>query len=60
MDWITSIQDAINYTEAHLTETIDYEAVARTAASSVFHFQRMFGVLLGYTLGDYIRYLCGL
>lgn len=55
MDWVTSIQDAINYIEAHLTETVDYEAVARTAASSVFHFQRMFGLLLGYTLGDYIR-----
>ena len=55
MDWITGIQCAINYTEAHLTENIDYEAVAREAASSPFHFQRMFTMLCGYTLGDYIR-----
>ena len=55
MDWISGIQRAIDYTEAHLTDEIDYEAVAREAASSVFHFQRMFSMLLGYTLGDYIR-----
>ncbi len=55
MDWITGIQRAIDYTEAHLTDKIDYEAVAREAASSAFHFQRMFSMLCGYTLGDYIR-----
>ena len=55
MDWIAGIQRAINYAETHLTEEIDYEAVAREAASSSFHFQRMFSMLCGYTLGDYIR-----
>lgn len=55
MDWIYGIQRAIDYTEAHLTDEIDYEAVARAAASSPFHFQRMFSMLVGYTLGDYIR-----
>lgn len=55
MDWICGIQRAIDYVEAHLTDDIDYEAAAREAASSVFHFQRMFSMLVGYTLGDYIR-----
>ena len=55
MDWITGIQRAIDYIEEQLTQEIDYEAVARQAASSAFHFQRMFGMLVGYTLGDYIR-----
>lgn len=55
MDWITGIQRALDYTEAHLTESIDYEAVAKQACSSSFHFQRMFGMLCGYSLGDYIR-----
>lgn len=55
MDWITGIQRALDYTEAHLTETVDYEAVAKEAYSSAFHFQRMFGMLCGCTLGDYIR-----
>lgn len=55
MDQITAIQRAIDYTEVHLTDEIDYEAAAREAASSVFHFQRLFSMLCGYTLGDYIR-----
>ena len=55
MDWITGIQRALDYTEAHLTDDIDYETIANTAASSSFHFQRMFAMLCGYSLGDYIR-----
>ncbi len=55
MDWIKSIQRAIDYTEAHLTEDIDYDAVAKQAYSSSFHFQRVFSILCGFTLGDYIR-----
>ncbi|MGI6262197.1 MAG: effector binding domain-containing protein [Acutalibacteraceae bacterium] len=55
MDWITGIQRALDYTEEHLTEEIDYEEVARHAVSSSFHFQRMFGMLCGFSLGDYIR-----
>ncbi len=55
MDWITGIQRALDYTESHLTVEIDYEAVAKQACSSVFHFQRMFGMLCGFSLGDYIR-----
>ena len=55
MEWIAGLQRAIDYVEAHLTEEIDYEAVAKEACSSVFHFQRVFGVICGFTLGDYIR-----
>ena len=55
MDWITGIQRALDYTEAHLTGEVDYEEAAREACSSAFHFQRMFTMLCGFTLGDYIR-----
>lgn len=55
MDWITGIQCALDYTEAHLKEETDYEAIAKQAFSSVFHFQRMFSMLCGFTLSDYIR-----
>ncbi len=55
MEWVTGIQRAIDYVEGHLTEEIDYEAVAEKACSSVFHFQRVFGILCGFSLGDYIR-----
>ena len=55
MDWITGIQRAIDYVEAHLTEPIDYEEVAKRAYSSSFHFQRIFSIMCGFTLGEYIR-----
>lgn len=55
MDWLTGIQNAINYVEEHLTGEIDYNEAAREAACSGFYFQRIFGVLCGISLGDYIR-----
>lgn len=55
MDWITGIQNAINYMEDHLTEDIDYDQVARESFSSSFHFQRVFSILCGFTLGEYVR-----
>ena len=55
MDWITGIQRALDYVEAHLMESVDYEEAAKQAYSSSFHFQRVFSILCGFTLGDYIR-----
>lgn len=55
MDWIVGIQRAIDYIEDHLTETIDYEEVAKQCYSSSYHFQRVFSILCGFTLGEYIR-----
>jgi len=55
MDWITGIQNAINYIEDHITEELDYEEIAQKSYSSPFHFQRIFSILCGYTLGEYIR-----
>ncbi len=55
MDWMTGIQRAIDYIEEHITEDIDREAVAGESFSSYYHFQRVFSILCGYTLGEYIR-----
>ena len=55
MDWIQGIQRAIDYVEEHITDEIDIEDVAAAAYSSPFHFQRVFGILCGLSLGDYIR-----
>ena len=55
MDWINGIQRAIDYTEEHLCEETDFEMIAKQAASSSFHFQRIFSILCGYSLGEYIR-----
>ncbi len=55
MDWIDGIQRAIDHIEDNLTETIDYEEVAKKCYSSSYHFQRVFSILCGFTLGEYIR-----
>lgn len=55
MDWIIGIQKAIDYIEDHLLEEIDYETVAAQSYSSNYHFQRVFSILCGFTLGEYIR-----
>lgn len=56
MDWITGIQRSIDYVEDRIMEPIDYEEVAKRACSSSFHFQRVFSILCGFTLGEYIRF----
>ena len=55
MDWIQGIQRAIDYVEENITEEIDFEEAAKQAYSSSFHFQRVFSILCGFSLGDYIR-----
>ena len=55
MDWIEGIERALGYVEENLTGEIDYEKAAREAFSSSYHFQRVFGILTGMTLGEYIR-----
>ena len=55
MEWVVGIQRAIDYVEDHITEELDYEEIARKGFSSSYHFQRVFSILCGYTLGEYIR-----
>ena len=55
MDWIDGMQKAIDYLEEHLTEDIDYDAAAAQCFSSGYHFQRVFSILCGFTVGEYIR-----
>lgn len=55
MDWITGIQRSIDYIEDHIKEELDFDRIAQESFSSTFHFQRVFSILCGYTLGEYIR-----
>jgi AraC family transcriptional regulator len=55
MDWINSMQNAINFIEDNILNEIDYDKIAQCAYSSTFHFQRMFNMLTGFTIGEYIR-----
>ena len=49
------MQKAIDYIEEHLLEEIDYDVIAAQSFSSVYHFQRIFSILCGFTIGEYIR-----
>lgn len=53
--WIEGIQDAIEYIEENLTEELNIQDIADKAYVSAFHFQRIFNVLCGFTVGEYIR-----
>ena len=55
MDWITRLNQAIAYLEAHMTEEIDYTEVAKIAYCSSYHFQRMFAYIADVPLSEYIR-----
>ena len=55
MDWTTGLQNAIDYIEDHILEKIDYDTVAAQSFSSSYHFQRVFGILCGFSVGEYIR-----
>ncbi len=55
MEWIGSLNKAIDYIETRLLEDLTYEDIAEQIYSSSFHFQRVFSMLTGMTLGEYIR-----
>ena len=55
MEWMKCLQRAIDYMEEHLEDAIDYEEIGRQAYSSSFHFQRVFHMISGYSVGEYIR-----
>ena len=53
--WAEGIQIALQYIEDNLTEDLQIEDIAAKAYVSSFHFQRIFSVLCGFTVGEYIR-----
>lgn len=55
MYWIKEMQSAIGFIESRLTEELRIEEIARSANSSSANFQRIFSIVTGMTVGDYIR-----
>lgn len=55
MDWITRLNNTIDYIEEHLTQSIDYNTLAQIACCSSFHYQRMFAYMASVPLSEYIR-----
>lgn len=55
MDSLKGMNEALNYVEENLMNEIDFEKVAKLAFCSQYHFTRMFSLLAGITLSEYIR-----
>ncbi|MEK3937425.1 AraC family transcriptional regulator [Sporosarcina sp. FSL W7-1349] len=55
MEGLQKMLDSIEYIERNLVEDLFIEDIAAAACMSKFHFQRMFHMLTGYTVSEYIR-----
>lgn len=55
MDWLTRMTNALDLLEQRMEERLDIEEIAGAAYVSPFHFQRMFSMLTGMTVAEYIR-----
>ena len=55
MDSLSSMNEALEYIEGHLTQDIDYNEISKIAYCSEYHFRRMFSFLSGIGLSEYIR-----
>jgi len=55
MDFIQSLQKAIDYMEEYLLEPITYEDVAKHVYMSSYNFHRTFSLVTGITANEYIR-----
>ncbi len=55
MDMIKSLQQAVEYIEKHLLEDITYSDVAKHLHLSNYHFHKTFSLIMGMTVGEYIR-----
>lgn len=55
MNIYTSLNNITNYIEEHLDEVIDYDILAEFMGVNTYTMQRIFSMLCGITLADYIR-----
>lgn len=55
MEGLQRMLDSIDYIERNLDNHLLIEDIASIARMSKFHFQRMFNMLTGYTVSEYIR-----
>ncbi|MBR2824426.1 MAG: helix-turn-helix transcriptional regulator [Clostridia bacterium] len=55
MDWVRTINNAIEYMENHLTDEITLADIAKHVNLSAFHFQRAFSLLTEMSPAEYLR-----
>lgn len=55
MDWTRSFQRSIDFIEEHITEPLDIAAIAGQMHISPFYYQKIFTIMCGFSVGEYIR-----
>ncbi len=55
MDFVQRMAEAVDYVEAHITDDIDYQDVARIVCCGVYQFGRIFSYIVGLSLTEYVR-----
>ncbi len=55
MDWITSVQQTIDFIEDNIGDDLNIEMLAKKIYTSQFYFQKMFTILCDCTVSEYIR-----
>jgi len=55
MNWIVDLQKAVNFMEENLMHEISVDDVAQHIHSSKDYFAKIFNIVTGYSVGEYIR-----
>lgn len=55
MNWIQYLSKAIQYIEENLTDEINIDSISSLLYTSSSHFQLVFHLVMGMTIGEYIR-----
>lgn len=55
MNWLEKMNKAMAYIEENLAGEIKYDRIAQVLCCSVFHFQKIFSLMTGTPLSEYIR-----
>lgn len=55
METIILLNNALNYIDSNLDNTLNIDNISKAACLSRYHFQRMFHMLTGFTVTQYIR-----
>jgi AraC family transcriptional regulator len=55
LEWLHRMKEALDLMEKKMDERLDIEEIAKAAYTSPFHFQRMFFMLTGMTVAEYMR-----
>lgn len=56
MNWISKVQESIEFIEENLLEDISIEEVGRAINYAPSSFSNLFSAVTGYTVGEYIRF----